>query len=66
MKEVIKSDITDLITNSLGGIMGIGVYNLIIRNFNKKGTIDVAIISIAVIVNVLLLGLFAVLVAFNH
>lgn len=61
-----SSDITDLITNSLGGIIGIGAYSLIIRNFEKKETIDKTIIIIAVIVNVVLLGFLSILFTFNN
>lgn len=60
-----SSDITDLITNSLGGIIGISAYNLIIITFKKKKNIDKAITILAAIVNVLLLGLLAILFAFN-
>lgn len=60
------SDITDLITNSLGGIIGIGAYSLIIRNFKKKEIVDKAIIIVAIIVNVVLLGVLSILLTFNN
>ena len=42
------SDITDLITNTLGGVMGIGVYSLIRRVFKEKSICIINVIGIVI------------------
>lgn len=60
-----RTDITDLIANTLGGIIGIGFYHFILRLFKNRQKINTAITIAATISTVLLLGLLAVLLVFN-
>ncbi|MEM5817440.1 MAG: VanZ family protein [Desulfitobacterium hafniense] len=59
------TDITDLIANSSGGLMGMGLYALLLKVGKGKQTIDRAISVVAGIVAVLCLGLMAVLLLAN-
>lgn len=59
------TDITDLITNSLGGIIGIALYALLLKVVKDKHKIDTVISVVAGIVTVLFLGLMAVLLLSN-
>lgn len=59
------TDITDLMTNTLGGIIGIGSYKLILKIFKDKQKIDVIISITSGIMMALLLGLLSILLAFN-
>lgn len=59
------TDITDLITNSLGGIVGIALYALLLKIVKDRQKIDTVISVIAGIVTVLFLGLMAVLLLSN-
>lgn len=51
-----SSDITDVITNTFGGIFGIGVYYLIVKCLRNRERADVIITILAVIVTLMLLG----------
>jgi len=58
------SDITDFITNTLGGVLGVGVYFLIGRLFKGRG---VKIVSIAgAVLEVIFIGLLAFLFISNQ
>ena len=59
------TDITDLITNSLGGITGIALYTLLLKVVKDRQKIDTVISVVAGIVTVLFLGLMAVLLLSN-
>ncbi|ASA25673.1 VanZ family protein [Paenibacillus donghaensis] len=59
------TDITDLITNSSGGIIGIALYALLVKVVKDKQKIDTVISVVAGIVTVLFLGLMAVLLLSN-
>lgn len=59
------TDITDLITNSLGGIIGIALYALLLKAVKDKQKIDTVISVVAEIVTVLFLGLMSVLLLSN-
>lgn len=51
-----SSDITDIITNTIGGILGIGSYHLIVKILRNRERADNAIIVLATIVTVLLIS----------
>ena len=59
------TDITDLITNSSGGAIGIALYALLLKVVKDKQKIDTVISVVAGIVTVLFLGLMAVLLLSN-
>jgi glycopeptide antibiotics resistance protein len=60
-----STDITDLITNSLGGIMGIVLYGLLVKVIKDKQKLDWVISVIAGIAAVLFLGMISVLLLAN-
>lgn len=60
-----STDITDVITNTLGGIVGITLYTLLLKAVKDKQKIDTMISVVAGIVTVLFLGLMAVLLLSN-
>ncbi len=60
-----STDITDVITNTLGGIIGIALYALLLKVVKNKQKIDTVISVVAGIVTVLFLGLMAVLLLSN-
>lgn len=60
-----STDITDVITNTLGGIVGIALYALLLKAVKDKQKIDTVISVVAGIVTVLFLGLMAVLLLSN-
>jgi glycopeptide antibiotics resistance protein len=47
-----RSDITDLLDNTLGGIIGIGIYVLLLRIFGNRAAMIVNILALAVTVYV--------------
>lgn len=51
-----SSDITDMITNTLGGILGIGIYYLIVKILRNRKRADTVITVLASIVTLLLIG----------
>lgn len=59
------TDITDLITNSLGGIIGIALYALLLKVVKDRQKTDTMISVVGGIVTVLFLGLMAVLLLSN-
>ncbi|RKD35054.1 VanZ family protein [Lacrimispora algidixylanolytica] len=59
------TDITDLITNVSGGIIGIILYALLLKMVKDKQKIDILILVVAAVVTVLFLGLIAVLILAN-
>ena len=59
------TDVTDLITNSMGGAIGMGIYALLLKAAKDKQKIDTAIVVVAAIVTVLFLGLMSLLLLSN-
>lgn len=57
------SDITDLITNTMGGIVGIGIYDLLATVFKKHVNLIVNVICL--IGAILLMSLMAILIYVN-
>ncbi|MCI1959783.1 MAG: VanZ family protein [Clostridia bacterium] len=59
------TDITDLITNSAGGVFGIAIYALLLKAVKDKQKTDMVISIIAGVVTVLFLGLISILLISN-
>lgn len=59
------TDITDLITNTLGGAIGIVLYRLLLKTVTDKQKIDTVISAVAGIVTVLFFGMLSVLLISN-
>ena len=60
-----RTDITDIITNTCGGAMGIGLYGLAAKVFHGKKQADKIITIFAVIVTVVVVGGLSVLLILN-
>lgn len=60
-----SSDITDIITNSVGGIIGIALYLLLLKAVKNKQKTDMVITIAAGVVTVLFLGLISILLLSN-
>lgn len=59
------TDITDIITNVSGGVVGIILYSLLLKMLKDKKRADIIVLVIAVIVTVLFFGLMAFLMLAN-
>lgn len=60
-----RSDITDLLTNTCGGMLGIAIYIMLARLFRSRKLANKVIAIIAAIVTVLVTGGLAVLLIAN-
>ena len=60
-----SSDITDLITNTAGGLLGIALYSIVARLLKSREKADKLFLVIAVIVSTFIIGLLALLLFFN-
>lgn len=60
-----RSDVTDLITNVSGGLIGVFLYNTIVRLFHNQKRVDQIIIISATIVTVIVGGGLLFLLAIN-
>lgn len=60
-----RTDITDVITNTCGGIIGIGLYGLAVKIFHGKKQADKIITIFAVIVTVVVVGGLSILLILN-
>lgn len=60
-----RSDVTDLITNVSGGLIGVFLYNTIVRLFHNQKRVDQIIIISATIVTVIVGGGLLFLLAVN-
>lgn len=60
-----RSDITDLITNTCGGLLGIAIYSILVKLFRSRKRTNKFITIIASIVTVLVIGGLAVLLIAN-
>ena len=63
--ELGKTDITDLITNTLGVIVGVLIYELLFKACKRKEVLNKTLLILASIGTVLLIAFFAVLLACN-
>ena len=60
-----SSDITDLITNTAGGLLGIALYSIVARLLKSREKADKLFLVIAVIVSTFIIGLLALLFIFK-
>ena len=61
-----RTDITDLITNTAGGFLGLALYGIVNRLLKDRAKTDKLFFVIAVVVSVLFVGLLAVLLLTNQ
>src|SRR5699024_7728970 len=59
------SDITDFIGNTLGGMVGIGVYFILCKIFKEKQKINKVLNVLAIISTVCVIGLLGLLIIVN-
>ena len=60
-----RSDITDLLTNTVGGLLGIALYCISVRLLNSREKVDKLFFVLATIVSVLIIALLALLLLWN-
>jgi len=60
-----RTDVTDLITNTCGGMTGIGLYGLTVKIFHNKRRVNLIISIFATVVTVAIVGLLAILLVSN-
>lgn len=60
-----RSDITDLITNTMGGILGIGIYYVATKLFHNRKRANQIIIFFAAVVTVIVGGILIILFVAN-
>lgn len=60
-----SSDITDLITNTVGGLLGITLYSIVARLLKNREKADKLFLVLAVIVSTFIIGLLALLLFSN-
>ncbi len=60
-----RTDVTDLLTNTCGGIIGIFLYWLAIKIFGSRKRIDFIITILATIVTIVIVGMLALLLVAN-
>lgn len=60
-----RSDITDLLTNTTGGLLGIALYCIVARLLKSREKADTLFLILAAVVSVLIIGLLALLLLLN-
>lgn len=60
-----RSDITDLLTNTTGGLLGLALYCIIARLLRNRERADKLFLVLAVIASVIVIGLLALLLFLN-
>lgn len=60
-----RSDITDLITNFMGGLLGLALYGMMARLLKNRETADKLFFILAVIVSVVVVGFLALILFLN-
>jgi len=60
-----RSDITDLLTNTAGGLLGIALYCIVARLLKKRERTDKLFLILATVASVLVIGLLALLLLAN-
>ena len=60
-----RSDITDLLTNTTGGLLGLALYCIIARFLRNRERADKLFLVLAVIASVIVIGLLALLLFLN-
>lgn len=56
-----RTDVTDLITNTCGGMAGVGLYWLSVKVFRNKKRLDFIITVLAAVATIVVIGLLAIL-----
>ena len=56
---------TDLITNTCGGMVGVGLYWLSVKVFRNKKSLDFIITVLAAVATIVVIGLLAILLIVN-
>ena len=59
------TDITDIITNTCGGVTGIGIYWSAIRIFRSRKRTETVIVVFAIVVTILVIGGLSILLIAN-
>ena len=62
---IVRSDITDLITNFMGGLLGLALYGMMARLLKNRETADKLFFILAVIVSVVVVGFLALILFLN-
>lgn len=60
-----RTDVTDLITNTCGGMAGVGLYWLSVKAFHNKKRLDFIIMVLAAVATIVVIGLLAILLIVN-
>lgn len=60
-----RTDVTDLITNTCGGMAGVGLYWLSVKAFHNKKRLDFIITVLAAVATIVVTGLLAILLIVN-
>lgn len=60
-----RTDVTDLITNTCGGMAGVGLYWLSVKVFRNKKRLDFIITVLAAVATIVVIGLLAILLIVN-
>ncbi len=60
-----RTDVTDLITNTCGGMAGVALYWLAIKVFRNRKQVDLIITILATVVTVVVSGLLTILLVLN-
>ena len=60
-----RSDITDLLTNTTGGLLGIALYGIMVRLLKNRARADKLFFILAVITSAAIVGLLALLLLAN-
>ena len=60
-----RTDVTDLITNTCGGMVGVGLYWLAVKVFHNKKRVDLIITILAIGVTIAVAGILAILLIVN-
>ena len=60
-----RTDVTDLITNTCGGMVGVGLYWLAVKVFHNKKRVDLIITILAIGVMIAVAGILAILLIVN-
>ena len=60
-----RTDVTDLITNTCGGMAGVALYWLSVKVFRNKKRLDFIITILAAVATIVVIGLLAILLIVN-
>lgn len=60
-----RTDVTDLIANTCGGMVGIALYWLVVKVFHNRKQVNLIITILAAIVTIVVVGLLTILLVLN-